>query len=83
MAAAGAAGAYAVHKHEEHKNEEQEQQAGAYEAEQPQAQQAPIEQEAGSPEDSVAQLTQLKSLLDSGALTQQEFDAEKQKIIGA
>jgi hypothetical protein len=37
----------------------------------------------GAPDDSVAQLTQLKSLLDSGALTQEEFDAKKQKIIGA
>jgi hypothetical protein len=89
VAAAGAAGAYAVHKHQEHKREEQEQQADGYETEQPQTQEAPLAQEAGSPDDSVAQsddsvaqLTQLKSLLDSGALTQQEFDAEKQKIIG-
>ncbi len=41
------------------------------------------QQAAGAPDDSVAQLTQLKSLLDSGALTQEEFDAENQKIIGA
>jgi hypothetical protein len=83
---AGAAGAYAVHKHHEHEaeqQEQQEQQADGYETEQPQAQEEPVEQEAGSSDDSVAQLTQLKSLLDSGALTQQEFDAEKQKIIGA
>ena len=84
VAAAGAAGAYAVHKHEEHKREEQEQPDEAYEAEQAsQAPEASMEQEGGSPDDSVAQLTQLKSLLDSGALTQDEFDAEKQKIIGA
>jgi hypothetical protein len=31
--------------------------------------------------DRVAALTQLKSLLDSGVLTQAEFDVEKQKII--
>ncbi len=62
--------------------EQQEQPADGYETEQPQAQAAPGEQEAASSDDSVAQLTQLKSLLDSGALTQQEFDAEKQKIIG-
>jgi Short C-terminal domain len=85
VAAAGAAGAYAVHKHQEHKREgeEPEQQPEAYETEQAPAQEAATEQEAGSPDDSVAQLTQLKSLLDSGALTQEEFDAEKQKIIGA
>jgi membrane protease subunit (stomatin/prohibitin family) len=86
VAAAGAAGAYAVHKHHEHEaeqEEQQQQQADGYQTEQPQAQGAPVEQEAGSPDDSVAKLTQLKSLLDSGALTQQEFDAEKQKIIGA
>ena len=34
-----------------------------------------------APVDSVAQLTQLKSLLDAGALTQEEFDTEKQKIL--
>jgi Short C-terminal domain len=82
VAAAGAAGAYAVHKHRENEREGQEQQADGYETEQPQAQEAATEQEAGAPDDSVAQLTELKSLLDSGALTQQEFDAEKQKIIG-
>jgi hypothetical protein len=49
----------------------------------PRPQDASMEQEAGSPDDSVAQLTQLKSLLDSGALTQEEFDAEKQEVIGA
>jgi hypothetical protein len=82
--AAAAAGAYAVHRHEEHKREEQEQQEATYRTE-PTAleQEEPVGQEAGSPDDSVGQLTQLKSLLDSGALTQQEFDAEKQKIIGA
>ena len=29
----------------------------------------------------MAQLTQLKSLLDQGVLTQAEFDAQKQKIL--
>jgi Short C-terminal domain len=85
VAAAGAAGAYAVHKHNENKREgeEQEQQDEVSEtALASQAQDAPMKH-AGSPDDSVAELTQLKSLLDSGALTQGEFDAEKQKIIGA
>jgi hypothetical protein len=31
--------------------------------------------------DRIAALTQLKSLLDSGVLTQAEFEAEKQKIL--
>jgi len=45
-----------------------------------QAQQAPPAAPA-SEEDSMAQLTQLKSLLDQGVLTQAEFDAQKQKIL--
>ena len=45
-----------------------------------QAQQAPAAAPAGD-EDSYKQLTQLKSLLDQGVLTQAEFDAQKQKIL--
>jgi hypothetical protein len=33
--------------------------------------------------DTYAELMQLKSLLDAGALTQAEFDAQKQKILSA
>jgi membrane protease subunit (stomatin/prohibitin family) len=36
---------------------------------------------APSAEDSMAELTKLKELLDSGVLTQAEFDAQKQKIL--
>jgi hypothetical protein len=36
-----------------------------------------------APADSYAELMQLKQLLDAGALTQAEFDAQKQKILGA
>lgn len=36
---------------------------------------------AASATDTVAALTQLKGLLDSGVLTQAEFEAEKQKIL--
>ena len=36
---------------------------------------------AESNEDIMAQLTQLKGLLDSGVLTQAEFDAQKQKLL--
>jgi len=47
---------------------------------QAQQQQAPAP--AGpSEEDSMAQLSQLKNLLDQGVLTQAEFDAQKQKIL--
>ena len=37
--------------------------------------------DAGTTEDKMAQLQQLKQLLDSGVLTQAEFDAQKQKIL--
>jgi hypothetical protein len=43
---------------------------------------APVAQPA-SGEDTVTQLTKLKELLDAGALTQTEFDAQKQKILAA
>jgi hypothetical protein len=33
--------------------------------------------------DMMAELTNLKSLLDSGVLTQEEFDAQKQKVLNA
>ena len=36
---------------------------------------------APAPTDRVAQLTQLKELLDSGVLSQQEFEAEKARIL--
>jgi hypothetical protein len=43
---------------------------------------APVAQPA-SGDDTVTQLTKLKELLDAGALTQAEFDAQKQKILAA
>ena len=62
--------------------------AGAADADQTaQTEQPPAEQEAASEAaapaaaDSMEQLAKLKGLLDSGALTQAEFDAEKQKIL--
>jgi membrane protease subunit (stomatin/prohibitin family) len=49
-----------------------------YQQQQAQQQAAPA---APSEEDSMAKLTQLKSLLDQGVLTQAEFDAQKAKIL--
>ena len=46
-----------------------------------QAQAAPAAAAPASDEDSMAKLTQLKSLLDQGVLTQAEFDMQKQKIL--
>ena len=70
-------GAYAVGKHVQggrDQNAAQNQQISEL-----QAQQAPAAP--ASEEDSYKQLTQLKSLLDQGVLTQAEFDAQKQKIL--
>ena len=69
-----------MHKHHENKQAEEEEAAAApappeQEAEQP----APAEP-AGDP---YAQLGELKGMLDSRALTQAEFDAEKAKILGS
>ena len=51
---------------------------------QQQQQQAPPQAAPAAPaatEDPMAKLTQLKSLLDQGVLTQQEFDFQKTKIL--
>jgi membrane protease subunit (stomatin/prohibitin family) len=52
-------------------------------AEQPEAVQhaAPADPAAPSADESMEELTKLKGLLDSGVLTQDEFDAQKQKIL--
>ncbi len=55
-----------------------------------QAAQAPPQQEYAAPPaaappaapDTIAQLTQLAALKDSGALTEAEFEAEKAKLLG-
>ncbi len=43
---------------------------------------APAEAPAESRSDSYGDLLKLKELLDAGVLTQAEFDAQKQKILG-
>ena len=49
--------------------------------EQPPAEQATPVAAAPAAEDSMEELTKLKGLLDSGVLTQGEFDTQKQKIL--
>jgi len=74
-------GAYAVGKRVQggrDQNAAQDQQINDLQQQQDQAAPAPA---APSQEDSMAQLTQLKSLLDQGVLTQAEFDMQKQKIL--
>ena len=51
------------------------------EVQQQQQQQAPAAAPEATQQDKMAQLKQLKDLLDSGVLTQAEFDAQKQKIL--
>jgi hypothetical protein len=76
-----AGGAYAVHKHNENQEQEQEQQQVDEAAPVP-AGEAPAQEAGAVSGDDVSQLTELKGLLDSGVLTQAEFDAEKHKILG-
>ena len=44
---------------------------------------APVAEAAPAPADSYGELMKLKELLDAGVLTQAEFDAQKQKILGS
>ena len=44
---------------------------------------APVAEAAPAPVDSYGELMKLKELLDAGVLTQAEFDAQKQKILGS
>jgi hypothetical protein len=43
----------------------------------------PVAEAVAAPMDAYGDLMKLKELLDAGALTQTEFDAEKQKILGS
>jgi len=44
---------------------------------------APVAEVSQEPVDSYGELVKLKELLDAGVLTQAEFDAQKQKILGS
>jgi transcription initiation factor TFIID subunit TAF12 len=59
---------------------EQQQAQAAYAQQQAAAAPAPA---AAGGDDMVAKLTELKGLLDQGILTQEEFDAQKAKILNA
>ena len=77
LAGTGAAVYKAGKRHEanEQQQDEQDQQVAA---------QSEAEQAAPAPEAStgtVSELERLKDLLDEGALTQEEFDAAKQKVL--
>jgi membrane protease subunit (stomatin/prohibitin family) len=60
---------------------DQNQQIADLQAQQDQQQAAPAAAAPDNSEDGMAKLTQLKSLLDQGVLTQAEFDMQKQKIL--
>lgn len=64
--------------------EAQNQQIADLQGQQQYAQQAPPAPAPAAAGDSIAdQLTKLKGLLDSGVLTQAEFDAAKAKVLGS
>jgi hypothetical protein len=74
-------GAYAAGKHVQRRQEqeyEQEQRISGLE----QGSAPPAAPAAAPAVDVAGQLTQLKGLLDAGALTQAEFDAQKRRLLG-
>jgi membrane protease subunit (stomatin/prohibitin family) len=60
---------------------DQEERLEALEQQQAQPAAAPAPAAGGVSDDMVEQLTKLKGLLDSGVLTQDEFDAAKAKVL--
>jgi Short C-terminal domain len=83
---AGKAGQRSASRQEQAAMQEQDQEARLAQLEAQQAAAAapppaPAAPAAAPQPDMVAQLSQLKELLDSGAITQQEFDTAKQKLL--
>jgi membrane protease subunit (stomatin/prohibitin family) len=74
-------GAYVVGKKVQQSRQHTADQDAQLAAAQQQAPQAAYAEGSGSTDDKMAQLKQLKELLDTGVLTQAEFDAQKQKIL--
>jgi membrane protease subunit (stomatin/prohibitin family) len=62
---------------------QQDEQQYAQQQQQQYAQPAPAPAAAGPSQDSIAQLKQLAELKDQGILTQEEFDAQKAKILSS
>jgi membrane protease subunit (stomatin/prohibitin family) len=82
-AVVGGVAYHAGKKGQQSRDAEADQNAQIADLQAQQQQQAPA-QAAPAPassEDSMAKLTQLKSLLDQGVLTQAEFDVQKTKIL--
>jgi hypothetical protein len=61
----------------------EQQQAAAAAPPVPEQAPPPVAEATAAPADSYEELMKLKGLLDAGVLTQAEFDAEKQKILGS
>ena len=79
-------GAYAIGKHVQggrDQNAAQNQEIADLQQQQAQAAPAPEPAAPAADEDPMAKLTQLKSLLDQGVLTQAEFDMQKSKILAS
>lgn len=78
-------GAYAIGKRVQRGRDQNAAQDAEIADLQTQQAQQPAPQQVAAPapsqEDEYKQLTQLKSLLDQGVLTQAEFDAQKQKVL--
>jgi len=80
MAGAGAAVYHAGKQHEAREQEEPDQEQQVDDTSQAPADEAPPEAAAST--GTVDELERLKGLRDEGALTQAEFDAAKQKVLG-
>ena len=78
---AGKAGARAQERNYAEQANEADQNARLAALEQPAQFSTPAPQAAGGSSDLVAELTKLKGLLDAGALSQQEFETAKQRVL--
>jgi len=72
-----------VSRHQQEKYDQQDQQAYAEQqaAAPPPAPAAPVAADAGPSDEAIAKLKELAQLKDQGILTQEEFDAQKGKIL--
>jgi hypothetical protein len=83
VAGAGyAAGRHGAGRREQEASQDERLNDLEYQQPPPPAQQ-PVAPAGGMTTDTVQQLKELKGLLDSGVLTQQEFDMQKAKVLGS